>query len=95
MVFLVWARLFFYLRGIKQFGPMFRMIQAMILDLLQFMVIWLVILLMFASIAVLIFPNLPTFSSIHNSIIYFYQASIGSFSMDVFAGYDHTGKYLE
>lgn len=33
MVFLVWLRLIFYFRGFRQFGPMFRMIQAMIVDL--------------------------------------------------------------
>jgi hypothetical protein len=84
LVFFVWARMIMYLRGFSQFGPMFRMIQAMIVDLGQFMVIWVSIQLMFASVAVLVFGNLETFKTLHGSIIYWYQASIGSFDMSVF-----------
>lgn len=43
LVLLVWSRLLMYFRGYRQFGPMFRMIQAMIQDLVQFMTIWLLV----------------------------------------------------
>lgn len=63
----------------------------MVYDLAQFMCIWVLVQMMFSSVAVLIFGNLITFNTFHNSIIYFYQASIGTYTTDVFLGLDHNG----
>lgn len=59
------------------------------------MIVWFVIQMMFASVATLLFANLPTFMTIYTSAIYYYQASIGSFSMDAYSGVDHAGNFMQ
>jgi hypothetical protein len=59
--FLTWLKLFFYLRNTKTFGPLFKMMEHMIVDLSKFMVIWLVIIIMFACVGILMFGELEAF----------------------------------
>lgn len=64
LVMLVWIRIILYMRGFKQFGPIFRAVQAMVIDLFTFMGIWILIIIAFACVAVLIFGKLPTFTTL-------------------------------
>lgn len=84
LVAFVWLRIILYFRGFKQFGPKFRAIIAMIKDLMQFMMIWIVIIFAFACVATIIFGKLSTFSNLKNSLVYWYQASVGSWDLNAF-----------
>lgn len=55
LVFFTWMRLIFYFRVSQTFGPMFKIMQEMIIDLGKFLAIWLIIQLMFACVAILAF----------------------------------------
>jgi hypothetical protein len=61
LVGLIWMKLIFYFKGLKQFGPMFKIITCMIFDLLKFLSVWLIIQLMFSCMSMLIFGQLSAF----------------------------------
>ena len=50
-----WIKLLLRLRVTQQFGPLFKVIQMMIIDLGIFLVLWVIILIMFSSAACMIF----------------------------------------
>jgi hypothetical protein len=50
-----WIKLLLRLRVTKQFGPLFKVIQMMIIELGIFLVLWIIILMMFASASCMIF----------------------------------------
>jgi hypothetical protein len=50
-----WFKLLLKLRVTKQFGPLFKVLQNMIIDLMQFMVLWTIELVIFTSISMLMF----------------------------------------
>lgn len=81
---LIWLRIIFYLKGFRQFGPMFRAIEAMIYDLLQFMGIWAMIVLAFTCVSMLFFGRLAQFQTIENSIIYWFQACLAVWDLTQF-----------
>ena len=43
MVFLVWLKLIIYFKAMEAFGPMFKIIEAMTIDLGKFLSVWLII----------------------------------------------------
>ena len=53
-----WVKLLFKIRVMKQFGPLFKVIQKMILSLLQFIVLWVIELMIFTSVSILLFGHL-------------------------------------
>lgn len=54
-----WVKLLLRLRVTQQFGPLFKVIQMMIIDLGIFLVLWIIILIMFSSASCMIFGQLP------------------------------------
>lgn len=95
LVFFVWVRSIMYLRGFAMFGPMFKLIQAMVVDLMQFLVIWGMVLLMFSSVSVLVFGALPTYSTLFNALMYWCKAGLGGFDFSTMVGNDARGVRME
>jgi hypothetical protein len=59
LVGMIWFKTIFYFRGFVMFGPMFRILQDMVKDLGQFMMLWVLVLMMFSSVSVLLFGDVP------------------------------------
>jgi hypothetical protein len=55
IVLFTWTKFFLQFRVSQTFGPMFRIIQEMIVELSKFVTIWVVILMMFACVGMLAF----------------------------------------
>ena len=55
VAFLTWFKLFLYFRASLIFGPMFKILQQMLTDLIKFLTIWAIILVMFVCVAMLAF----------------------------------------
>ena len=53
--FLTWLKLFFYFRITQTFGPMFRILQQMLIDLGKFLTIWVIVLIMYSCVGILAF----------------------------------------
>jgi hypothetical protein len=60
------------MRGFKEFGPMFKMIGAMTDDLLKFMVLWSLVIIMFASVSLLLFGHFKTYETLTSALIYWF-----------------------
>ena len=94
LVALLWFKLLFMLRVFSTFGPIFKIITAMMADLAKFAGLWVLIQSMFISIAMLLFAEITTFKTLKSSATYFVQASIGSWDITVFEGTDANGNPL-
>ena len=57
-------------------------------EICKFLLIWLTIQLIFSAIAMLIFNRIETFQTFDITILYFIQASIGSWDLNVFTHFD-------
>ena len=84
VAFLTLIKLFFQFEYTPSFGPLYKMMQRLFNDLMKFIVIWMIQLVCFASVAVLCFGNLDTFRSFNSSVIYFIEASLGEYRMTHF-----------
>ena len=49
----------------------------MILSLLQFIVLWIIELMIFTSVSILLFGHLPGFSSFFEVMVYYFEAALG------------------
>ena len=61
VAFLTWFKLFLYFRASLTFGPMFKILQQMMVDLAKFLCIWAIILVMFVCVGMLAFGQLEDF----------------------------------
>ena len=66
------------------FGPIFKMIEKMMIDLGKFMVIWLLLMVMFSAVAILTFGQLESFKEMWPTFVYFFEASLGAWDMERF-----------
>ena len=88
-----------YLRIINLFrltrflGPLLNMIQNMINDIIIFMVLFIIQLIVFSTIATLLFASLQSYSSFYESVETLFSAALGSFDFDV-AGDNDKNEYL-
>ena len=58
-----WLKLLLKLRVTKTFGPMFKVLTNMTIDLVTFLVLWVIDLIMFACVGLMIFGQLDKFSN--------------------------------
>jgi hypothetical protein len=91
LTFLTWFKLFIYFRASVTFGPMFKILQQMMVDLAKFLCIWAIILIMFVCVGMLAFGQLEDFKNMTDILIYFVEAALGEWDMDVFNGTNHDG----
>jgi len=89
-----WLKFLLKLRVTKQFGPMFKTLQNMTIDLIQFMIIWLVVLIMFTCVSILIFGQLDSFQNFIDILVMYFEASLGNWNMNVYSGTDFDGNPL-
>jgi hypothetical protein len=71
-------------RVTKQFGPLFKMIYQMTIELGKFLVFWFTMMVIFSCVAMLVFSHSPGFHNLWDSFIYFLSAALGSYDFSVF-----------
>ena len=81
---LIWGRFILMLQLTKTFGPILRIIIVMIGDVLKFLFIWTVVLICLASIASLLFGELPEFDSFLNVILTMFSTGLGNYDYSIF-----------
>lgn len=84
-----WIRMFLMLKLTKTFGPIIRMIYAMLQDLGIFLVLWGIQLFIFACIGILIFGDMPEYDSFINVLIMFFESALSQWDFSI---YNHS-KY--
>ena len=58
---LIWIKVFFALESTKVFGPTIKIIQIMTIDLIQFLGLWVMILIFYTCVGMLIFYEVKNF----------------------------------
>jgi hypothetical protein len=59
-----WLRFFIGFRITQTFGPMFKIIYKMLIELFKFLIIWFIIIFIFTCVSILFFNQLDAFSNI-------------------------------
>lgn len=81
---LIWFKCLLLFRVTKTFGPMFKIISIMIKDLLQFFVIWTIVILMFTCVAMLAFGELEAFQSFFDVFLIYFESCVGSWNLKIY-----------
>lgn len=89
-----WLKLLLKLRVTKLFGPMFKTLQNMTIDLVQFMIIWGIVLIMFSCISSLIFGQLDAFQDFGSILVLYFETSLGNWNLNYYKGFDTEGNQL-
>ena len=84
LTMVTWLKLFFSFRFTKTFGPLYKCMAVMLEDLLKFLIIWAMFILMFVCMAILAFSNIEKFQSFEDTFIFFVEAALGKYDLDVF-----------
>lgn len=97
----MWIKTVFIFRGFKAFGPMYKVMMAMVIELVRFLTIWAIEILMFSVVGRLAFSDIPSFNSLGNVIIMFFESCIGSWNIEIYndsknpsLGYIYHGVFL-
>jgi hypothetical protein len=71
-------------RVTKQFGPLFKMIYQMTVELGKFLIFWFIMIIIFASISMMIFSYSETFQSLWPSFVFYLSCALGGYDFSVF-----------
>jgi hypothetical protein len=82
-----WIRMFLMLKLTKTFGPIIRMIYAMLYDLSIFLVLWGIQLFIFACVGILIFGDMEEYGSFIKVLILFFESALGQWNFEI---YEHS-----
>ena len=91
---LLWFRCIILLRLSEMFGPLIEMIYAMMLIFTQFMILFVLELVVFASIAALTLTDLPDFTNIFESLRTYLEASLGKFDLHIYDDYEGVQRWF-
>ncbi len=80
----IWGRFLMMLQLTKSFGPMLRIVIAMVGDVLKFLLIWGVILICLASISNLLFGDIAEFSDFFETGQLMFSSGLGNYDLTVF-----------
>ena len=80
----MWLKVFLIFRVTTFLGPLIKMCIAMVSDIFVFLILFALSLLMFACVGIVLFPDVEKFSSLYNSVVYLFQASLGEYDFTIF-----------
>ena len=86
-------RVLLRLQASKTFGPLIKIIQLMIKNVMQFGIILWLILLIFIVLGRVIFNKVQDFRSYEGAIKYLFNAALGNFDFETFDVYNNNYKY--
>ena len=95
VAFLTWFKLFLYFRASLTFGPMFKILQQMLTDLIKFLAIWTMILVMFVCVAMLAFGQQDAFKVMEQIFFYYIEAALGEWELSAYAATNKLGEDLQ
>ena len=84
ILIMMWFRVFLSFRTTQLLGPLIKMILAMLKDIGVFLVLYLIVLVMFASVGLLLFPDVEQFETFYNAMFYLFDSSLGNFDRDIY-----------
>ena len=79
----IWVKFLLRLKMTKTFGPMFKVIVKMTIDLAEFMVLWIFVMMSFTCVSCLVF-NGTKYMSFFEALIFYFESSLGSWDTHKF-----------
>ena len=79
----IWVKFLLRMKITKQFGPMFKVIIKMTIDLAEFMILWILVMMTFTCVSCLIF-NQVEYMTFAQAFIFYFEASLGSWDVKKF-----------
>jgi len=76
------------MRITQTYGPMIKMLEMMIGDLVQFVILWVIILLTFTCVGQLLFNQLPKFVDFTSVFFMYFDSSLGNWDATAYTGKD-------
>ena len=74
------------LQLVKSFGPMITIFKSMLNDLMNFLVLWFLLLFMFASSGYIIFNELDSHSDLYAVLVLHFESSLGNWTFKMYDG---------
>ena len=84
IVFAFWIRFLLMLNLTRTFGPLIKVIGAMIKDLIIFLALFFIILIAFSYIGVLAFGSIPQYENITQALILNFTSSLGDWNLSIY-----------
>ena len=84
LVMFTWTKFLLMFRVTKAFGPLFKMIYQMTVELGKFLVFWFIMILIFACVSMMIFSHNETFHDLWTSFLYYLSAALGGYDFSVY-----------
>ena len=78
--FVMWVNVLYKFRLTRFFGPLIKMVEQMLQDIAVFMILYLVQLVLFASIAHLLFSDISSYRGLFTSMKTLFDVSLGNYS---------------
>lgn len=80
----LWLRFLMMLQLTVTFGPMLRIIIAMIGEVVKFLIIWLLVLFTLASCISLLFGSLDAYSDFYSALVIMFGTGLAEYDLSVF-----------
>ena len=84
LIVLFWVRFLLMLQLTRSFGPMLRIIVNMFGDVLKFLFIWSIVMLCLASVASLLFGELPQYAKFLDAFLLTFGTGLASYNLTYF-----------
>ena len=85
---LFWMKLFLRLQVQRFFGPFFKVIGRMLIDLVKFLAIWIVMILIFASGAMMFFNPIKKYPTFFRTFLLLFYYSLGDWDIELYCPID-------
>lgn len=89
----LWLRILLLFRLTRFLGPLVKMIQNMMNDIMIFMILFVTQLIIFASMGTLLFASVDEYGSLYDALKTLFSAALGDFSFDTLAD-NNKNKYI-
>ena len=84
IAFLIWLKLFFSFKTTRLFGPMIQIMEKMFVDLIRFLLVWIVQLTAFSCVLTIAYGDIGEFKHLEYSFLYLIEAALGNWDFDAF-----------
>ena len=82
----MWLNVLYKFRLTRFFGPLIKMVEQMLMDIFVFMLLYLVQLILFASIAHILFTDVPSYHGLYTGSKTLFDVSLGNYSFKTLQG---------
>ena len=81
---LVWLKIMVSLKLTRLFGPLIKIIESMMKDIVEFCVVWGVNLVFFTCVGMLLFTDVDAYDTFQDTLIMFIQSALGNFDLSIY-----------